>query len=117
MKHSIRGKLTVLVVAKNTKIASGIIKKYCNEASAYYYKGLALLFKNDKEQALKNFNLAIKYAKNTIVPAYYYRGNLYAFYKEDYKKEFKDIIIKDFIDNYLNGKTPNPCIKCNKYFI
>ena len=34
----------------------------------------------------------------------------------DYKKEFKDIIIKDFIDNYLNGKTPNPCIKCNKYF-
>ena len=34
----------------------------------------------------------------------------------DYKKEFKDIIIKDFIDNYLSGKTPNPCIKCNKHF-
>ena len=35
---------------------------------------------------------------------------------DDYKKEFKDIIIKDFIDNYLSGKTPNPCIKCNKHF-
>ena len=34
----------------------------------------------------------------------------------DYKKEFKDIIIQDFVDNYLSGKTPNPCIKCNKYF-
>lgn len=72
------------------EILDKIIKKQRNEASAYYYKGLALFFKNDKENALKNFTLAIKYAKDTITSAYYYRGNLYAFYKEDYKKALAD---------------------------
>lgn len=33
----------------------------------------------------------------------------------DYKKEFKDNVINDFIDCYKNCKTPNPCIECNKY--
>ena len=30
-------------------------------------------------------------------------------------KEFKEYVIDDFIDNYKNCKTPNPCIECNKY--
>jgi tRNA-specific 2-thiouridylase len=34
----------------------------------------------------------------------------------DYQNEFNNNIIKDFIDNYLNGKTPNPCVLCNKKF-
>ena len=33
----------------------------------------------------------------------------------DYKKEFKEHIIDDFINCYANCKTPNPCIECNKY--
>jgi len=33
----------------------------------------------------------------------------------DYKKEFKDFVIEDFINCYANCKTPNPCIECNKY--
>ena len=88
------GKASLFVVTSKEdeaiEILDGIIKKYRNEASAYYYKGLALFFKNDKENALKNFTLAIKYAKDTITSAYYYRGNLYAFYKEDYKKALAD---------------------------
>lgn len=32
----------------------------------------------------------------------------------EFKKEFTDIIIKDFIDNYISAKTPNPCIICNE---
>ena len=88
------GKASLFVVTSKEdeaiEILNGIIKRYPNEASAYYYKGLALFFKNDKENALKNFTLAIKYAKDTITSAYYYRGNLYAFYKEDYKKALAD---------------------------
>lgn len=88
------GKASLFVITSKEdeaiKILDGVIKKHRNEANAYYYKGLALLFKNDKEQALRNFTLAIKYAKNRIAPAYYYRGNLYAFYKEDYKKALLD---------------------------
>ena len=34
----------------------------------------------------------------------------------DYKEEFSDIVIKDFINEYKNARTPNPCIICNKYF-
>lgn len=33
----------------------------------------------------------------------------------DYKKEFKDYVISDFINCYSECKTPNPCIECNKY--
>ena len=33
----------------------------------------------------------------------------------DYKNEFKEHIINDFINCYANCKTPNPCIECNKY--
>ncbi len=33
----------------------------------------------------------------------------------DYKKEFKEYVIDDFIDSYSKCTTPNPCIECNKY--
>ena len=31
------------------------------------------------------------------------------------KEQFKDYVINDFIDCYVNCRTPNPCIECNKY--
>ncbi len=34
----------------------------------------------------------------------------------DYQKEFKEEVINNFITNYKNGKTPNPCVVCNKKF-
>ena len=37
------------------------------------------------------------------------------FYTYDYKSEFKDKVINDFITCYSSCKTPNPCIECNKY--
>ena len=33
----------------------------------------------------------------------------------DCKKEFRNLIIGDFIDCYSKCLTPNPCIECNKY--
>lgn len=33
----------------------------------------------------------------------------------NFKEEFRDYVINDFIDCYANCKTPNPCIECNKY--
>jgi tRNA-uridine 2-sulfurtransferase len=29
------------------------------------------------------------------------------------KTEFRNHVIKNFIDEYLDGRTPNPCVKCN----
>ncbi len=36
-------------------------------------------------------------------------------YVLDLRKEFQNFVIKDFIEEYKNGNTPNPCIVCNKY--
>ncbi len=33
----------------------------------------------------------------------------------NYKDEFREHVINDFISCYANCKTPNPCIECNKY--
>ena len=32
----------------------------------------------------------------------------------DYKNRFKESVIDDFVDSYLNGQTPIPCIRCNQ---
>ena len=36
------------------------------------------------------------------------------FYAFDYQKEFRQKVIDPFISEYLNGRTPNPCILCNQ---
>ena len=33
---------------------------------------------------------------------------------EDYTKEFKELVIDKFLDDYAHGLTPNPCVHCNK---
>ena len=37
------------------------------------------------------------------------------FYVMNFKEVFKRNVIDYFIDEYLEGRTPNPCIACNKY--
>ncbi|MGL5228799.1 MAG: tRNA 2-thiouridine(34) synthase MnmA [Bacteroidales bacterium] len=34
----------------------------------------------------------------------------------DVRGEFKDVVVKDFIDEYMKGRTPNPCVMCNIFF-
>ncbi len=36
-------------------------------------------------------------------------------YTVNFKKEFEEYIIKNFIDEYKAGRTPNPCVRCNQY--
>ncbi len=36
------------------------------------------------------------------------------FFSFDMRKEFKSTVISDFIDSYIRGETPNPCIVCNR---
>lgn len=36
-------------------------------------------------------------------------------YVYDVTKEFKEKVMDYFVDEYLNGKTPNPCMVCNKH--
>lgn len=34
----------------------------------------------------------------------------------DYSHDFEEKVIGYFVDCYKNGRTPNPCVECNKYF-
>lgn len=38
-----------------------------------------------------------------------------SFYVMNFKKEFKKEVIDYFIEEYRQGRTPNPCIACNRY--
>ncbi len=33
----------------------------------------------------------------------------------DIREEFKNIVIENFVKEYLDGRTPNPCVVCNKF--
>lgn len=35
-------------------------------------------------------------------------------YTVDFTKAFEDAVIDNFVDEYLNGRTPNPCVVCNR---
>ena len=37
------------------------------------------------------------------------------FYVLNFREVFEKKVIEPFIDEYLNGRTPNPCIACNKH--
>ncbi len=37
------------------------------------------------------------------------------FYALDFKTVFKETVVDYFIDEYKHGRTPNPCIACNKF--
>ena len=34
-------------------------------------------------------------------------------YTIDFIDLFKKYVVDDFVSQYMNGKTPNPCVKCN----
>lgn len=37
------------------------------------------------------------------------------YYVMNFKNEFKENVIDYFTNEYINGRTPNPCIACNRY--
>lgn len=37
------------------------------------------------------------------------------YYVMNFKREFKENVIDYFVSEYLHGRTPNPCIACNRY--
>lgn len=37
------------------------------------------------------------------------------YYVMNFKKDFQEKVIDYFMDEYLHGRTPNPCIACNRY--
>lgn len=36
-------------------------------------------------------------------------------YVLNFREEFKKLVIDDFVKEYKNGRTPNPCVRCNRH--
>ncbi len=36
-------------------------------------------------------------------------------YVMNFREEFRDSVIKNFVDEYHAGRTPNPCVQCNRF--
>ncbi len=36
------------------------------------------------------------------------------FYVANYEADFRTRVIDDFVDEYVAGRTPNPCVRCNQ---
>ena len=36
-------------------------------------------------------------------------------YTIDFTEDFENKVINNFVDEYLSGRTPNPCVRCNSY--
>ena len=53
---------------------------------------------------------------NDIDDARYVANKLgISFYVFNFKNEFKKSVISKFVNSYLSGETPNPCVDCNKF--
>ena len=50
-----------------------------------------------------------------ILPGLLQIKEVFPHYVMDITPEFNNIIIDDFINEYLHGRTPNPCARCNTH--
>jgi len=69
--------------------------------NGYHVEGAIMVFSGVSQEAVDH---ASEVSQKLCIP----------FHCFDFTKEFEDIIIGDFIEEYKRGKTPNPCVLCNK---
>ncbi|WXR61335.1 tRNA 2-thiouridine(34) synthase MnmA [Peptostreptococcaceae bacterium AGR-M142] len=101
-----------MVLNKN-KVAVGISGGVDSFVCAYLLKekgfevvGVTMILNDIKDVADKNYIDDAKKIANILNIKHYIL---------DLRNDFKEKVIKEFVGDYLNGKTPNPCVLCNKY--
>lgn len=94
----------------DSSVAAYLLKK-----QGYDVIGVTMQIWQDEEEALKEENGgccglsavedARRVAQKLDIP----------YYVMNFKKEFREKVMDYFIGEYLCGRTPNPCIACNRY--
>ena len=104
------------------KVVVGMSGGVDSSVAAYLFKeqgyaviGVTMQIWQDEEEAAKEENGgccgltavddARRVAEHLDIP----------YYVMNFKKEFKCKVMDYFVDEYLHGRTPNPCIACNRY--
>jgi tRNA-specific 2-thiouridylase len=87
----------------DSAVAAGLLKK-----EGYDVVGVFMKFWGDPSVARNSkdaFSVAKEVADVLNIPLY----------TVDFKKDFKKKIVDNFLKEYSVGKTPNPCVRCNKF--
>jgi tRNA-specific 2-thiouridylase len=69
--------------------------------TGYDVEGAIMVFQGVKQE---NVELAAEVARQIDIP----------FHRVDLEKEFEELIVNYFSGEYARGRTPNPCVLCNK---
>lgn len=88
--------LVALSGGVDSSAAAAILKQ-----NGYHVEGAIMVFRGVSQEAIHH---ASEVAQQLCMP----------FYRFDFAREFRDMIISDFVEEYKRGRTPNPCILCNK---
>jgi len=94
LSGGIDSSVAALIIKEQGYTTSGVTMKLCRRLSA-----------DGQDESLKDIKDAFDVCKRLGISHKTY----------DLSDEFNSTVIKNFIETYMRGATPNPCIVCNKY--
>ena len=81
----------------DSSVAAALLKK-----QGYDVTGATMLLWNDTEKAAEDAKRVCEHIGIDFITI-------------DFRDEFRERVVDYFVNEYINGRTPNPCIMCNKY--
>lgn len=111
LKKNILNKKKKVLVAVSGGVDSAVAAKILID-QGYDVSGIFLNFWKDKSEVQSENKCCSLEAQFDAKKVCSHLG--IKFYTFDFSKQFKREVVNNFLDEYSSGRTPNPCVICNK---